>query len=126
MCIAVIIAFKPLFKVYNSIGNELSNKVMMTFIVPRLPSGTKTKLKQTNKQNKTQDKYFTTLRWLINVYAMSKLFSRLRKFLVPFNLVFFSAIMMPLRQRKIYITLVNSEQNKSETEHIPQLTTEKN
>ena len=69
MCIAVIIAFKPLFKVYNSIGNELSNKVMMTFIVPRLPSGTKTKLKQTNKQNKTQDKYFTTLRWLINVYV---------------------------------------------------------
>lgn len=126
MCIAVIIAFKPLFKVYNSIGNELSNKVMMTFIVPRLQSGTKTKLKQTNKQNKTQDKYFTTLRWLINVYAMPKLFSRLRKFLVPFNLVFFSAIMMPLRQRKIYITLVNSEQNKSETEHIPQLTTEKN
>ena len=52
--------FKPLFKVYNSIGNELSDKVMMTFIVSRLQSGTKTKLKHTNKQNKTQDKYFTT------------------------------------------------------------------
>ena len=111
---------------YNFIGNELRDKVMMTFVLSRLQSGTKTKLKQTNKQNKSQDKYFTTLRWLINVYVMSKLFSRLRKFLIPFNLVFFSPIMMPLRQRKIYIILVNSEQNKSETERIPQLTTEKN
>ena len=85
---------------------------MTTFILSRLQSGTKTKLKQTNKQlvvktkyidtliklyftyfakqNKTQDKYFTTLRWLINAYVMSKLFSRLRKFSVSFNFVFFS------------------------------------
>ena len=97
---------------------------MMTFVLSRLQSGTKTKLKQTNK---TQDKYFTTLRWLINAYVMSNLFSRLRKFSVPFNFVFFfSLIMMPLRQRKIYIIQVNSKQNKFETERIPQLITEKN
>lgn len=59
---------------------------MMTFVLSRLQSGTKTKLKQTTK---TEDKYFTTLRWLINAYVMSNLFSRLRKFSVPFNFVFF-------------------------------------
>ena len=97
---------------------------MMTFVLSRLQSGTKTKLKQTNK---TEDKYFTTLRWLINAYVMSNLFSRLRKFSVPFNFVFFfSPIMMPLRQRKIYIIQVNSKQSKFETERIPQLITEKN
>ena len=97
----------------------------MTFILSRLQSATKTKLKQTNK---TQDKYFTTLRWLINTYVSlcPNFFLDEENFQFRLILSFFSLIMMPLRRRKIYIIQVNSKHNKSETERIPQLITKKN